>query len=307
MKITKDLKTNVLPEVNLSDFALFLSVMKEKEAYRCVLSIILGESDLELADVKVERVILNKSGKRAIRLDAWASDYKNRQFAVEMQNSSTEDFIPKRARFYQSLLDSPILKSGRAAKYKNLPSTAIIFITQEDIFGKDLAQYTFLERCEEVEELYLEDGTKKLFLNMTSKNGSDELVSLLQYMKDTKLDNPEIVVQDERIKILDSIVREVRESQEWEETNMNILEYGMEQGREQGREQGIMLNIIELVQKKVAKKKEVMEIAEALESDPELIKTICELIDAHPSADGMEIYQLLNNSPDRQNSEPIRP
>jgi len=74
--------------------------MKEKEAYRCVLSIILGEPDLELADVKVERVVLNKSGKRAIRLDAWAMDYKDRQFAVEMQNSSTEDFMPKRARFY---------------------------------------------------------------------------------------------------------------------------------------------------------------------------------------------------------------
>lgn len=57
-----------------------------------------------------------------------------------------------------------------------------------------------------------EDGTKKIFLNMTSKNGSKELVSLLQYMKNTSLDNPEIEVKDERLIRLDEIVNEVKES-----------------------------------------------------------------------------------------------
>ncbi len=79
---------SILPpdfQLNLSDFALFLSVMKVKEAYQDVLSIILDEPDLNLKEVKVEQVILNKSGKRAIRLDAWAQDNKNRQFDMEMQ------------------------------------------------------------------------------------------------------------------------------------------------------------------------------------------------------------------------------
>ena len=39
----------------------------------------------------------------------------------------------------------------------------------------------------------------KLFLNMTSKNGDPVLVSLLQYMKQSRIDNPEIQVKDERI------------------------------------------------------------------------------------------------------------
>ena len=43
------------------------------------------------------------------------------------------------------------------------------------------------------------DGTTKIFLNMASKNDSKELISLLQYMKDTRLDNPEIKVKDERL------------------------------------------------------------------------------------------------------------
>ncbi len=231
--------------MNLSDFALFLSVMKNKKAYQCTLSLILEEPDIELKEVKVEQVVLNKSGKRAIRLDAWAIAKDNRQFNMEMQNSSRDDNIPKRTRFYQGLLDTPILKSGKNTKYKNLPSTVIIFITQEDIFGKDLAKYTFTEQCEEIGGLHLEDGTKKIFLNMTSKNGSKELVSLLQYMKDTDIDNPEILVKDERILELDKIVTEVKQSEEWEAVQMNILEIGIKKGEEVGIEKGIEKGIEE--------------------------------------------------------------
>lgn len=41
---------------------------------------------------------------------------------------------------------------------------------------------------------------------MSSKNGSKELVSLLQYMKDTRIDNPDIMVKDSRILELDENV-----------------------------------------------------------------------------------------------------
>ncbi len=38
--------------INLSDFVLFLSVMKNKTAYRNTLSIILDESDIQIREVK---------------------------------------------------------------------------------------------------------------------------------------------------------------------------------------------------------------------------------------------------------------
>ena len=230
-----------LPEdyaFNLSDFALFLSVMKNKTAYENTLSIILDEPDLKLKEVKVEQVVLNKSGKRAIRLDAWARDEQNRHINTEMQNDSKNDNLRKRSRFYQGLLDTPILKAGKKTKYRYLPSTVIIFITQEDIFSCDLAMYTFTEQCEEVAGLHLDDGTKKIFLNMASKNGRPELISLLQYMKNTTLDNPDILVRDKRIRKLDRIVKEVKQSEEWEAAKMNILEIGMEKGIQKGLEKG---------------------------------------------------------------------
>ena len=277
-------------QFNLSDFALFLSVMKNRRAYECTLSIILDEPDIRLKEVKVEQVILNRSGKRAIRLDAWAESEDSRQFNMEMQNNSTGDNISKRSRFYQSLLDSPILKSGKRTKYRYLPSTVIIFITQDDIFGRDLAKYTFTEQCEEVKGLALEDGTTKIFLNMTSKNGSQELISMLQYMKETRIDNPEILVKDSRIVELDKIVTEVKESEEWEAVKMNILEVGIENGRIEGHKQGKIeglrigqqegefLKLLSLIRKKLQKGQDAQCIADALEEPVTYIEKVIELL-----------------------------
>lgn len=257
-------RKDVLPEdyaVPLSDFALFLSVMKNREAYQCVLSIIMDQADLKLSDVKVEQVILNKSGKRAIRLDAWAVDQEMTQYNIEMQNDTEGDDLRRRARFYQSLIDSPILKSGKRTKYKNLPPTVVIFITQEDIFGKDLAMYTFLEKCEEVADLYLDDGTKKIFLNMESKNGRGELVSLLQYMEQSSLENPEVIVKDPRILRLDEIVTEVKQSEEWEESRMNIYQMGIARGRDEGIKEGMERGSLKTLFKLV--KQNLLDVADA--------------------------------------------
>ena len=224
---------------NLSDFALFLAVMKHVEAHESVLSIIMDEPNLKLVRVHVEEVVLNAIGKRAIRLDAWAESEDERQFVTEMQNDTQNDDVRRRSRFYQGLLDTPILKAGKKTKYRELPSTIVTFITQEDIFGQDRAMYTFTEQCEEIPGLHLGDGTRKIFLNMSSKNGRVELVSLLQYMKKSEINNPEIVVQDERILNLNRIVEEVKASEEWEDVRMSIYSVGVEDGRAQGIEQGI--------------------------------------------------------------------
>ena len=228
----KDLVQLEEGEFNLCDFALFLSVMKNETAHRNVLSIIMGEKDLELKEVHVEEVILNRSGQRAIRLDARATDISGRNFATEMQNDTEQDDMRRRARFYQGLMDTPVLKSGRETRYKYLPPTIITFITQKDIFGKDL--------------------TIKIFLNMSSKNGEPVLVSLLQYMKHTTLENPEILVKDERIMQLNEIVTEVKQSEEWEAVRMSILSIGLERGEkiglEKGLNQGKAQSILELLE-----------------------------------------------------------
>ena len=93
----------------------------------------------------------------------------------------------------------------------------------------------------------LEDGTKKIFLNMTSKNGRDELVSFLQYCKNSTLDNPEITILDERLKTLDAIVAEVKQNEEWEVARMSILSTGIKIGEKKGIEIGQKKGILAMI------------------------------------------------------------
>ena len=273
-KRPEELPPEGLPQ-NLSDFALFQSVMKNKEAHEIVLSIIMEKPDLRLEAVRVEEVILNEIEKRAIRLDAWAEDFDSIQYNTEMQNDTKQDDMRRRARFYQGMIDTPILKSGKRTKYKHLPDTAVIFITQEDIFGKNRAKYTFMEQCEEITGLHLEDGTKKIFLNLTSLNGSPELVNLLQYIKNTSLENPMITTKSEKLLRLDEIVSEVKESKEWEELHMSIYSIayengqiaGKEIGKEIGARLGEELKLLKQICKKLSKGKSEERIADEVEED----------------------------------------
>lgn len=50
----------------------------------------------------------------------------------------------------------PLLKSGKKTRYKYLPFTIIIFITQDDIFGQDLDRIvTEVKRSEEWEAVQM--------------------------------------------------------------------------------------------------------------------------------------------------------
>lgn len=71
--MNKEQMTGYFPadyQFNLSDFALFLSVMKHRRAYECVLSVFLDEPDIQLKEVKVEQVILNRSGAAVMKIQA---------------------------------------------------------------------------------------------------------------------------------------------------------------------------------------------------------------------------------------------
>ena len=113
---------------------------------------------------------------------------------------------------------------------------------------------------------------------MASKNGTPELISMLQYMKETRIDNPEIIVRDSRILELDEIVTEVKESEEWEAVQMNMYEILMEKGMKKGLQKGMEYKLSELVSKKLAKGMPAEEIAEILEEPIDVIEKIIEKI-----------------------------
>ena len=66
-------------------------------------------------------------------------------------------------------------------------------------------------------------------------------------MKETNIENPDIIVKDKRILELDTIVTEVKQSEEWEAVQMNILEIGIAKGKEEGIKEGLLRTLIDLV------------------------------------------------------------
>ena len=146
----------------------------------------------------------------------------------------------------------------------------------------------------------LDDGTKKIFLNMTSKNGRPELISLLQYMKNTTIDNPEVKIKDKRIIMLDEIVNEVKQSEEWEAVKMNILEIGIEKGRQDGlkigRAEGEAIKLVSMIRRKLEKGLSVTAISEALELEDAYVQKVINLITEDSSKSDLEIARYYSDN-----------
>lgn len=179
------------------------------------------------------------SESKSIRLDVYVKN-ENTAFDLEMQAVDTKE-LPKRARFYQDLMDVDLLKPGE--NYKKLKENYIIFLCLEDVFKKGMPVYRFENVCCDDFSLSLNDGTKKFFFNASEydKMPSEEERNFFTYLVNGKAEN-------EFTSKLNGLVEEARHNTEWRRKYMtweqevalsyeNGVEEGIEQGIVQGREQ----------------------------------------------------------------------
>ena len=170
-------------------------------------------------------------------------------FDVEMQNRK-EGNIPKRTRFYQALMDAPMLKSGEKG-FDKLKPLFIIVICDYDPYGMKKYCYTFESRCKEQPDLLLGDEVTKLFLSTKGENEdevSKELVDFLHYITESNEHGlPEEC--DERLRRLHESIQEIKTSTSVEVEYMKMeererlvkeeaTERGLREGRIRGRKEG---------------------------------------------------------------------
>ena len=130
--------------------------------------------------VEVQQTYQNVIEYKSIRLDVFAKGVDGTIYNVEMQQLKNDD-MPLRARFYQGLMDASTLFKGR--KYRELPKSYVIFITEFDVFDRGLYRYTFKNKCDEVPDLELGDNTVKMFLNTKGTIQNDEPDELIHFFK----------------------------------------------------------------------------------------------------------------------------
>ncbi len=146
-----------------------------------------------LLDIRIDYLRLVESEKtfvpdfysKGIRLDVYVKDGSGRSFDIEMQTVNTKN-LSKRSRYYQSVIDIDNLKSGK--DYEELKQNYVIFLCLFDLFEKDLPIYTFQNRCNEDNEILLNDETTKVFFNaqMYDKMPTEKLRNFFKFLLDNK-------------------------------------------------------------------------------------------------------------------------
>jgi len=140
------------------------------------------------------------------------------------------------------LIDAVTLYSGEEIKYRKLPETIIIFITEFDPFGKGRYKYTFKNKCEEDTDLELGDGCTKIFLNTLGekRDAEKELQELIDFLKFVHESSEENANSNDKLWRLYEIVKEFKGSSQKESEYMNMETYKME-GRLEGKIEGIVM------------------------------------------------------------------
>lgn len=270
--------SKTLQELNLTDDFLFDVATEELENCKAIIELTTGLRLKSLKWKSGQKVIHNLPGKRGVRLDFIAESEDGRIFDVEMQNRN-EGNIPKRTRFYQALIDAPILKSGERGFDKMNP-LYIIIICNYDPYGKKKYCYTFDNQCKEVPGLRLGDEVTKLLLSTKGENEEEvpkELVDFLHYVTESN-ENGLPDECDERLKRLHESIREIKASADMEVEYMKMEERERiirDEGVEFGKQIGIINGKIEAVLELLEDKGEVPEKVKTeifAETDLEVLK-----------------------------------
>lgn len=228
-------------ELQISNDFIFGKVMQDPKLCKGLLQRILPGLKIDHIEYpETQKAIRPDIDAKSVRLDVYVEDGKGTVYDIEMQVGMSKE-LPKRTRYYQSLLDMRMIDKGEP--YKKLKPSYIIFICPFDQFGMGRHIYTFENICKEDKSVLLNDGTTKIFLNAkgTMDDVSPELKAFLDYVAGKKPADPFV---DE----LEEAVKNARKNREWRHEYMTLLmrdQENIEIGREEGMEIGTAKGIIE--------------------------------------------------------------
>lgn len=168
-------------DLEIEDDFLFQKVMQNEEICRTFLEKTLNRKIVKIHYQNEKTVNLSPENK-GVRFDVLVETADGVKIDVEMQTSDNSNWLPKRTRYYQAMIDlNSLVKS---ANYKTLPEAYIIFVCTFDPFDKSRKVYTFTNQCRE-ENFELKDGSTKIFYNTTGTIGEldEDIENFLNYIE----------------------------------------------------------------------------------------------------------------------------
>lgn len=252
-KHTADQDTRLTPaekweQARITNSFLFYKIMTSNpEECRQLIEILLEKPIERIEFLTGEHAIDIDWDAKGIRLDVYVKG-TDEVYDLEMQAVDTGE-LPKRARYYQGLIDVDNHKSGM--RYKDLNPQYVIFICLTDIFERGLPIYHFENVCTDLlskpeKACFFNDEAYKIFFNCSDydkiKNETEQK-NVLQFFKDGK----ETSAFSQRLKQLETSAKmnaQWRQQYMTWEMEMNIqyhkgFDKGYNDGIEQGRTEGI--------------------------------------------------------------------
>ena len=232
-------------ELTFTDDFMFGTIMKHKSVCKGVLERLLRIKVGKIEYPSLQKTIAPFYESKGIRLDVYVAE-PSRVFDIEIQTSILPD-LPKRTRYYQSLMDVDNLLRGQS--YAELKDSYVLFICMQDPFNKGLPVYTFENTCREESGLFLADKSYKVFYNASAygKEKDDELHALLQYLCEKR-------ATSNFTQTIDGLVESTKNNERFRSLYMSLnihrddllmagekigFERGVATGMSKGRKQGI--------------------------------------------------------------------
>ncbi len=222
-------------ELTISDNFLFQKVMQNPRLCKRLIEKLLHIRVKNIIYPVAEKVIEQSPTQKGIRLDLYVETDEGILIDIEIQaTDGTIGWLPKRSRYYQSMIDLDVLGKGR--DYIELKQSFVIFICTFDPFQYHRKIYTFTNRCHEEAGLELGDETTKMFLNAKGTVGEvdKDIDQLLAYIDGKTAEGDftrDIAAEVERVKQHDETRLEYM-------TLMMELKEQRREGREEGRAEG---------------------------------------------------------------------
>ncbi len=239
MEKTKS-STKSWEELTFADNFLFCKILEsEPELCRQLLELLLHIKIDHLEVPQMERTMQEGIETKSVRFDVYTKD-DNRIFDLEMQTTDTKN-LPKRARYYQSVIDMDNLSKGE--NYSKLKDSYVIFLCLEDTFDKGLPVYFFENICRQKRDFSLNDGTYKVFFNAhdCDKLKTKEERDFFKFLKGEQ-------AESQFAKAIEEKVERAKKNEKWRKNYMTwqqTIDEAKYIAREEGREEGIRVNSIE--------------------------------------------------------------
>ena len=145
-----------------------------KELCKRLVGSIMQQDIEDIVYIETEKTLQPYYDSRGIRLDVILADDNHTRYNLEMQarnviSKAGVALLPKRTRYYQSVIDMDILKKGE--NFDQLNPLVLIFICTFDFYKEGRYVYTFKSRCLENLELELANDVTVKLVNAKGKHG----------------------------------------------------------------------------------------------------------------------------------------